>query len=94
MRAGRRRRASPRLLERRTLKRLEEVGPRSTLAGHGLSISGGQAGPRRLRRRRGKSAKTSARCHSPTLAIGCAVQGLTGVPVTVEVDVANGLPSC
>ena len=26
-------------------------------------------------------------------AIGCAVQGLNGVPVTVEVDVANGLPS-
>ena len=25
-------------------------------------------------------------------AIGCAVQGLTGAPVTVEVDVANGLP--
>jgi len=26
-------------------------------------------------------------------AISCAVQGLSGVPVTVEVDVANGLPS-
>ncbi|MGA9114946.1 MAG: magnesium chelatase domain-containing protein [Candidatus Dormiibacterota bacterium] len=26
-------------------------------------------------------------------AISCAVQGLAGVPVTVEVDVANGLPS-
>ena len=25
--------------------------------------------------------------------ISCAVQGLSGVPVTVEVDVANGLPS-
>jgi hypothetical protein len=25
-------------------------------------------------------------------AISCAVQGLSGVPVTVEVDVANGLP--
>ena len=26
-------------------------------------------------------------------AINCAVQGLLGVPVTVEADVANGLPS-
>jgi magnesium chelatase family protein len=26
-------------------------------------------------------------------AISCAVQGLSGIPVTVEVDVANGLPA-